>query len=186
MGSNTIEKKVVLSKQKKESFNQTRLRIYWCKVFHMATCFDSLRVIFRPKTLMIYPISCTYEMSSSWLHVSTHKSKHVAMWKTLHQYCIYAFANDWNFPFCFDIIARNVMEHLRIKESSFVKTTNLKHRNMWTKKISKIILHLWFHALFSINICIKCPTRCNTSILISLQDYSTCFWYFLSPSSGVQ
>jgi hypothetical protein len=31
----------------------------------MATCFDPLRVIFRPKNLMIYPDSCTYEMGSS-------------------------------------------------------------------------------------------------------------------------
>jgi hypothetical protein len=31
----------------------------------------------------------------------------------------------------------------------------------------------------------KCPTRCNTSILILLQDHSTCFGHFLYLSSGV-
>jgi hypothetical protein len=29
----------------------------------------------------------------------------------------------------------------------------------------------------------KCPTRCNTSILILLQDHCTCFGYFPYPSS---
>jgi hypothetical protein len=32
------------------------------------------------------------------------------------------------------------------------------------------VLRSWFRASFSVNIYIKCPTRCNTSILILLQD----------------
>jgi hypothetical protein len=32
----------------------------------------------------------------------------------------------------------------------------------------------------------KCLTRCNTSILVLLQDHSTCFGYFPYPSSGVK
>jgi hypothetical protein len=50
-----------------------------------------------------------------------------------------------------------------------------------------VFLDLWFRASFSKYILhTKCPTRCNTSILILLQDHSTCFGYFLYPSSWVQ
>jgi hypothetical protein len=47
------------------------------------------------------------------------------------------------------------------------------------------ILRKWFRASHSM--CIqKVPTRCNTSILVLLQDHSTCFGYFSHPSSGVK
>jgi hypothetical protein len=52
--------------------------------------------------------------------------------------------------------------------------------------VFKWIVGSWFRASSSMHIHTKCPTRCNTSILILLQDHSTCFGYFPYPSSGVQ
>jgi hypothetical protein len=43
-----------------------------------------------------------------------------------------------------------------------------------------------FQICFKMYIHTKCPTRSNTSILILLQDHSTCYGYFPYPSSGVQ
>jgi hypothetical protein len=49
----------------------------------------------------------------------------------------------------------------------------------------EFFLRSWFRVSFSINIHIKCPTRCNT-ISILLQDHAPCFGYFPHPLSGVQ
>jgi hypothetical protein len=63
------------------------------------------------------------------------ESKHVAMWKNFKQICIYISSCDWlKLSFCcFDIIARNVMEHTRIKVNAIQAITIYKYKNLKTK-----------------------------------------------------
>jgi hypothetical protein len=49
-----------------------------------------------------------------------------------------------------------------------------------------IYIYIYTHTYTHTHTHTKCPTRCNTSTLILLQDHSTCFGYFPYPSSGVQ
>jgi hypothetical protein len=59
-------------------------------------------------------------------------------------------------------------------------------RNLLKKYTEWMVWNLFLKIWLRMYIHTKCPTRCNTSILMLLQDHSTCFAYFPCPSSGAQ
>jgi hypothetical protein len=95
--------------------------------------------------------------------------------------------------------------HTKLRFKALNARDDLKVRGMNEIIILKWIIHEkswqavdWIHLLHEGHdlrgranvvikyIHIKSPTRCNTSILVLLQDNSTRFGYFPHPSSGVQ